>query len=158
MVVAPIGNSYHSYVSFRWHKLLKLVCLDYYFSKTQSLLDYGLWSSSGTAVAEYQHGHPTVSLVTSWWVFAEEVSLLIGMLGVKLIIKLHLTCLYSDSREASQRLGISRTSCRVFTDQSFLVGCLRNFVLPVSESYSAVVSSTAYANIKLQDHEVSCAS
>ena len=53
----------------------------------------------------------------------------------KMIFEKHLR---SVSREASQRLGILRKSWHVFHDRSLLVRCIRGFVLPVLEFFSAV--------------------
>ena len=63
--------------------------------------------------------------------------------------------LRSVSRAASQRLGISRKSWRVFHDRSLLGRCFRDFVLPVLKYCSAVWCSTADTHLKLLDRAVS---
>ena len=55
----------------------------------------------------------------------------------------------------SQRLGILRTSWRVFHDSLLLERCLRGFVLPVLEYCSAVRCSAADTYLKLLDRAVS---
>ena len=63
--------------------------------------------------------------------------------------------LRSVSRAASQRLGILCKSWRVFHGRSHLGRCLRGFVLPVLEHFSAVWCSAADTHLKLLDHAVS---
>ena len=63
--------------------------------------------------------------------------------------------LRSDSRAASQRLGILRKSWHVFRDRSLLVRCFRGFVLKVLEYCSAVWCSAADTHLKLLDRAVS---
>ena len=63
--------------------------------------------------------------------------------------------LRSVSRAASQRLGISRKSFRMFHDRSLLERCFRVFVLPVLEYCSAVWCSAADTHLKLLDRAVS---
>ena len=55
----------------------------------------------------------------------------------------------SVSRVASQKLGISRKSWRVFHDRLLLRRCFRGFVLPVLECCSAVWCSAADTHLKL---------
>ena len=61
----------------------------------------------------------------------------------------------SDSRAASQRLGILRKSWRVFHDRSLHGRCFRGFVLPVLEYCSAVWCSASDTHLKLLDRVVS---
>ena len=63
--------------------------------------------------------------------------------------------LRSVSRAASQRLGISRKSCRVFHDRALLGRCFRCLVLPVLEYPSAVWCSAADTHLKLLYREIS---
>ena len=65
--------------------------------------------------------------------------------------------LCSVSRAASQRLGISRKSWRVFYHRSLLERCFYGFVLPVLEYFSAVWCSAADTHLKLLDRAVSVA-
>ena len=64
----------------------------------------------------------------------------------------------SVSRAASQWLGISRKTWRVFQDKLLLERCFRGFVLPVLEYCSAVWCSAADTHIKLLDRVVGGAS
>ena len=63
--------------------------------------------------------------------------------------------LRSVSRAASQRLGILRKSWWVFHDRSLLGRCIRGFVLPVLEYFSAVWCSAADTHLKQLDRAVS---
>ena len=63
--------------------------------------------------------------------------------------------LRSVSRAASQRLGITRKSWRVFHDRSLLGRCFRGFVLPVLQYCSAVWCLAADTHLKLLDRAVS---
>ena len=63
----------------------------------------------------------------------------------KMIFEKHLR---SDSRTASQRLGILRKSWRVFHDKSLLGRCFRGFVVPVLKYCSAVWCSAADTHLK----------
>ena len=60
----------------------------------------------------------------------------------------------SVSRAASQRLGISINSWRVFYDRLLLGRCFRGFVLPVLKYCSAVWCSAADTHLKLLDRAV----
>ena len=62
--------------------------------------------------------------------------------------------LRSVSRAASQRLGISRKSWRIFHDRLLLGRCFRGFILPVLEYCSAVWCSAADEHLKLLDSVV----
>ena len=62
--------------------------------------------------------------------------------------------LRSDSRVASQRLGILRKSCQVFHDRLLLGRCFRGFVLPVLEYYSAVWCSAPDTHHRILDRVV----
>ena len=63
--------------------------------------------------------------------------------------------LRSVSRGASQRVSILRKSWHVFRDRSLLVRCIRGFILPVLECFSAVWCSAANTHLKLLDRAVS---
>ena len=65
--------------------------------------------------------------------------------------------LRSDSRAASQRLGILRKSWRVLHDRSLLGRSFRGFILPVLEYYSAVWCWAADTHFEQLDRSVSCA-
>ena len=64
----------------------------------------------------------------------------------------------SSFRAASQRLGILRTSWRVFHDKLLIGRCFCSFVLPVLEYCSAVWCSADDTHLKLLDRVVSGAS
>ena len=66
--------------------------------------------------------------------------------------------LCSDSRAASQWLGILRKSWQVFHDRLLLWRCFGGFVLPVLEYCSAVWCPDADTHLKLLDCVVSGAS
>ena len=70
----------------------------------------------------------------------------------KLTFEKHLR---SDSRAASQRLGILRKSWRVFHDRLLIGRCFWGFVLSVLEYCSAVWCSAADTHLKLLDRVVS---
>ena len=63
--------------------------------------------------------------------------------------------LLSVSRAASQRLGMLKTSGRVFHNRLLLRRFLRGFVLPILEYCSPVWCSAADTHLKLLDHVVS---
>ena len=65
--------------------------------------------------------------------------------------------LRSVSIAASQKLGILRKSSRVFHVRSLIGRCIRGFVLPVLEYYSAIWCSAADTHLKLLDRVVSSA-
>ena len=84
-----------------------------------------------------------------WWPYY----IILGVpFDSKLIFEKHLL---SVSRAASQRLGISKKSCRVFHDRSILWKCFRGFVLPVLECCSAVWCSAADTHLRILDRALS---
>ena len=66
--------------------------------------------------------------------------------------------LRSDSRAASQRLGILRMSWQVFHDRLLLGRCFRSFIFPVLEYCSAVWCLASDTHLRLLDSLVSGAS
>ena len=99
--------------------------------------------------------HPQSPLLTIGRTVLKESDDLV-VLGVKFDSKMAFEKhLRSVSRAASQRLGILRTSWRVFHDSSLLGRCFRGFVIPVLEFCSAVWCSAADTHRKLLDRAVS---
>ena len=83
---------------------------------------------------------------------SDDLDILVVIFDSKMNFEMHL---HSDSRGASEGLGILRKSLRVFHDRSLLGRCFRGFVLPVLEYCSAVWCSAADTHLKLQDRVVS---
>ena len=99
--------------------------------------------------------HPQSPLWPIGWTVLNECDDL-DQLGVtfdsKMTFEKHLR---SDSRSASQRLGILRKSWRIFHHRSLLWSSYLVFFLPDLECDSAVWCSAAYIHLKLLDRIVS---
>ena len=82
---------------------------------------------------------------------SDELDILGVTFDSKLTFEKHLR---SVSRAASQRLGISKKSWRVFHDKLLIGRCFWSFVLPVLECCSAMWCSAADTLLKLLDRVV----